>query len=125
MIPNNKISHTILEFGKELILALPDNYSKGELASTMRVIVTVWNTVVLDAWNKSDRFEKELISTLNDQPKEMKIIAKRLIKRKKKKFANDPRAVGRHWVKEKGGELIFGCEARLDLDKVEVEGLSH
>jgi hypothetical protein len=125
MIPNNKISQTILEFGKELVLALPNSHSKAELESTMRVIITVWNAVVLDAWNKSDRFENELMSTMKDQPREMQIIVKRLIKRKKKKFPNDPRAVGKHWVKEKRGELVFGCEARLDLEKVATEGLSH
>ena len=91
----------------------------------MRVIVTVWNAVVLDAWNKTDRFEKELILLMKDQPREMQIITKRLIKRKKKKFADDPRAVGKHWVKEKNGELVFGCEARLDLEKVATEGMSH
>lgn len=125
MIPNNKISQTILEFGKELVLALPNNHSKAELESTMRVIIAVWNAVVLDAWNKSNRFENKLMSTMKDQPREMQIIIKRLIKRKKKKFSNDPRAVGEHWVKEKQGEFVFGCEARLDLEKVAIEGSSH
>ncbi len=125
MFPNNKISHTILEFGKELILALPNNHSKAELESTMRVIITVWNAVVLDSWNKNDRFETELLLTMADQPREMQIITKRLLKRKKKKFANDPRAVGKHWVKEKNGELVFGCEARLDLDKVAENNVVH
>lgn len=91
----------------------------------MRVIIAVWNAVVLDDWNKSDKFEKELLLTMKDQPREMQIIIKRLIKRKKKKFENDPRAVGDHWVKEKHGEFVFGCEARLDLEKVATEGLSH
>lgn len=125
MIPNSKISQTILEFGKELVLALPNNHSRTELESTMRLIITVWNAVVLDTWNKNNRFENELISTMQDQPREMQIITKRLLKRKKKKFLNDPRAVGKHWVKEKQGEVVFGCEARLDLEKVTIEGLSH
>lgn len=125
MIPNVKISQTILEFGKELVLALPNSHSKSELEATMRVIIAAWNAVVLDGWNKNDRFEKELISTLKDQPREMQIITKRLIKRKKEKFANDPRAVGKHWVKERNGELVFGCEARLDLEKVSSEGTVH
>jgi hypothetical protein len=125
MIPNTKISQTILEFGKELVLALPDNCSKGEMESTMRVIITVWNSVVIDSWNKNNDFEMKLIQTMKNEPKEMQIIVKRLIKRKKKKFSNDPRSVGEHWVKEKNGELIFGCEARLDIEKLSVEGVLH
>ena len=125
MIPNTKISQTILEFGKELVLALPDNCSKNEMEATMRVVITVWNSVVMDSWNKNNDFEIELIKTMKNEPKEMLIIVKRLIKRKKKKFPNDPRAVGRHWVKEKNDELVFGCEARLDIEKVSVEGAHH
>jgi hypothetical protein len=125
MIPNTKISHTILEFGKELVLAMPDDCSKNEMDKTMRVIITVWNSVVIDSWNKNNELEMSLINTLNNEPREMLIIVKRLIKRKKKKFSNDPRAVGQHWVKEKNGELVFGCEARLDLDNVSLEGTLH
>jgi hypothetical protein len=125
MIPNTKISHTILEFGKEIVLALPDNHSKSELEATMRIIITVWNALVFDNWNKSNRFENELMSTVNDLPREMQIIVKRLITRKKKKFSNDPRAVGNYWIKEKQGEFIFGCEARLDLEKIATEGASQ
>jgi hypothetical protein len=55
----------------------------------------------MNGWNKSERFEKELISIMKDQPREMQIIIKCLIKRKKTKFGNNPRAVGKHWVKEK------------------------
>jgi hypothetical protein len=125
VIPNTKISQTILEFGKELVLALPDNCSKNEMEATMRVVITVWNSVVMDSWNKNNDFEIELIKTMKNEPKEMLIIVKRLIKRKKKKFPNDPRAVGRHWVKEKNDELVFGCEARLDIETVSVEGVHH
>ena len=125
MIPNTKISQTILEFGKELVLALPDNCSEKEMEATMGVIIIVWNSIVLDSWNNNNSFENELIKTIKNEPKETMLIIKRLIKRKKKKFPNDPRAVGKHWIKEKSGELVFGCEARLDLDKVSTEGIFH
>ncbi len=45
---------------------------------------------------------------------------KRLIKRKQKKYSNDLRAVGNHWVRENGAELIFGCDARFNTDKVSI-----
>lgn len=125
MIPNTKISGTILEFGKELIFSLPNNYSKAELESAMLIIITIWNAIVLDGWNKNDECEKKLISLMEGLPRKMQIIIKRLIKRRKKEFANDPRAVGNHWVIEKNGELVFRCEARLDIEKVFPEGSSH
>ncbi|MEW7980983.1 MAG: hypothetical protein AB2813_14660 [Candidatus Sedimenticola endophacoides] len=114
-----------MDAGGALSLAWTDLRCNRVDHRALTVIVTVWNVVVLDAWNKIDRFEKELILLMKDQPREMQIIAKRLIKRKKKKFADDPRAVGKHWVKEKNGELVFGCEARLDLEKVATEGMPH
>ena len=44
--------------------------------------------------------------------------SKRLLKHKKKKFSDDIRAVGEHLIREKQEEYIFGCEARLDLEKM-------
>lgn len=125
MITNTKISQTILEFGKDLVLALPDNCSRNAMEATMQVIIIVWNSVVIDSWNKNNNFEMELIEMMKSEPKEIQIIIKRLIKRKKRKYPNDPRAVGKHWLKEKNGELVFGCEARLDTEKVSVEGVLH
>ena len=91
----------------------------------MQVVVAIWNAVVIDSWNKSNKFETELINAMKNEPREMIIIVKRLIKRKKKKFLNDPRAVGKHWVKEKNGELVFGCEARIDIEKLSMDGKHH
>ena len=125
MIPNTKISQTILEFGKDIILGLPENASKEEFEATMRVIVSAWNAVVIDSWNKSTEFEESLMKTLEGSPKEMIVIMKRLIKRKKKKFKSDLRGVGKYWVKEKNGEFVFGCEARVDVDKLKMSGLAH
>ncbi len=118
MIPNTKISQTILEFGKDIILGLPENASKDDFEAAMRVVVSAWNAVVIDSWNKSSEFEESLMKTLEGAPKEMIVIMKRLIKRKKKKFIADPRGVGKYWVKEKNGEFVFGCEARVDIDKL-------
>ena len=81
--------------------------------------------VVLDSMNKNNKFETELIATMKNEPRKMQIIVNRLIKRKKKKFSDDPRSVGKHWVKEKNGELIFGCEARLDIEKISTDGALH
>ena len=125
MIPNTKISQTILEFGKSVILQLPDNHSKKEFESAFTTVITVWNAVVMDGWDKSSRFEAELLSTLENAPKKAQTEVKRLLKRKKKKYGFDPRAVGHHWVREQNGELLFGCEARLSIKVALAEKTKH
>ena len=121
MIPNTKISQTILEFGNSVILQLPDDHTKEEFESAILIVITVWNALIMDGWNHSNRLETELLSAMENAPKEAQIEFRRLLKRKKKKYSSDPRAVGRHWVREQSGEFIFGCEARLDIENVPAE----
>ena len=90
------------------------------MENAMQLIITVWNSLVLDAWHKTDANEKRLLETISREPKMVQLEIKRLIKRKKKKFADDIRAVGEHWIREEQGEYIFGCEARLDIEKMPV-----
>jgi hypothetical protein len=125
MIPNTKISQTILEFGKSVILQIPDDHTKEEFESAITIVITAWNAVVMDGWNKNNRFEVELISKLESAPMEAQIEVKRLLKRKKKKYGSDPRAVGNHWVRERNGEFIFGCEARLNVENAPTENTIH
>ena len=125
MIPNTKISRTILEFGKPVILQLPDYYTKEEFESVISIVISVWNAVVMDGWNKNNRFETELLSVMENAPKAAQIEIKRLLKRKKKKYGSDPRAVGNHWIREQNGEFIFGCEARLNVENAPAEKTRH
>lgn len=125
MIPNTKISQTILEFGKSVILQLPDDHTKEEFEAMLSIVITTWNSVVIDAWNKTDKYERELIERLENAPKQVKIDVKRLIKRKKSKFSADLRAVGNHWVREKNGEYIFGCEARGNVENFPAKETKH
>ena len=123
MIPNRKISETILEFGEPILEELPENASKEEMEAAMRLIVSAWNAVVLDDWNKIREFEKAFLEALIPMPKEFESIPKKLIKRKKRKYSTDPRAVGNCWVIEKNGGLVFKAEARLDLQGVKGIGV--
>jgi len=125
MIPNTKISQTILEFGKDLILTLPPNHSKEELEAVMKTVITTWNVVVFDSWDKGNKFETEYLKIMMCSPKPMQLEVKRLIKRKKTKFSSDPRAVGKYWVKEHNKEYTFVCEALLDVKKVQPDGTLH
>ena len=125
MIRNTKISHTILVFGKSVILQLPNDHTKEEFETAISIVITAWNVVVMDDWEKNNRYEKELLSTIKKIPKEAQVEIKRLIKRKKKSFSSDPRAVGHHWVREQGGEFTFGCEARLNVENAPAEKTKH
>jgi hypothetical protein len=119
------MSETILEFGEPILQELSGDASKEELEAAMRLIVSAWNAVVLDDWNKTTRAETELLKALKPMPKEFESIARKLIKRKRRKYSSDPRAVGNYWVIQKNGELVFRAEARLDLQGVEVIGVKQ
>ena len=122
MIPTRKISETIIMFGEPILRELPNNPTKEEVERAFRIIISAWNSVVLDKWNKNRKFEKAFLNTLRSIPAESSHIPKRLIKRKKRKFSMDPRAVGEYWVIEENGEMVFRAEARLDLSGVETVG---
>jgi hypothetical protein len=115
MISTVKMSHTILEFGKGVIKELPDGHTKSDLEVTLSLITAVWNAVVVDSNNRNKEFEKELLQTFKNEPKEFQLIVKRLIKRKKSKFNHDPRLAGESWVKENNGNFTFVCESRLNV----------
>ena len=34
-------------------------------------------------------------------------------------FASDPRGIGNYWVREENGSLVFGCEAKLNIEDVD------
>lgn len=125
MIPTTKISQTILEYGKAVILKLPDDHTKEEFEMALRIIIVAWNAVVIDSWNNENKCEAELLKTLDNAPHEMVIMVKQLLKRKKNKFATDPRSIGNHWVRKESGEFIFGCEARLNVENIPVTGGVH
>jgi hypothetical protein len=122
MFPNTKISQTITTFGQSLVNQLPHDYSKEELEMVMSMVITVWNSVTIDAWKQNDHQEKLVLAALGTE-REALLAVKRLIKRKKTKFAHDLRAVGEHWIREESdGELIFGCEARANIEKIKLSG---
>ena len=73
MIPNTKISHTILEFGKSVIMQLPNDYTKEEFETAIRIVIAAWNAVVMDGWGKNIRFEMELLSAIENIPKEAQV----------------------------------------------------
>lgn len=106
-------------------MALPSDHTKEEFENVITIVITAWNAVVMDGWESGNRFEAQLLSSLQSAPKVIRVEMKRLIKRKKTKFGSDPRGVGNHWVRVKDGEFVFGCEARLNVENAPVTGATH
>ena len=72
MIPNTKISQTILEFGKSLILALPPNHSKDEFEAAITIVITTWNAVVMDSWDDKTNLSQSFYLQYNQLQKKRK-----------------------------------------------------
>ncbi len=107
-----KVSKIILEFGQPILATLPPKPSKEEFEAVIRIAIVIWNAVVVDGWNKNNVYEAGLLLVWETLPDEGKLTMKRLLKRKKTKFASETWAVGKHWLREEQGQIIFGCEAR-------------
>jgi hypothetical protein len=111
-MPNRKISDVIIEFGEPLLSQL-DLEDKFEMEGAIKLLVTIWNAVALDHQEKSRRYEDELVRLLNENSSEFNKIAFKLIKRKKRKYSNDPRTVGNYQIVEQEHGLTLRAEARL------------
>ena len=125
MIPNTKISETIIEFGRPVLSQLPPNPTKDEYETAIGIILTVWNAAVVDLWNDTSSNEKSILEELEVADKKAWLEVKRLFKRKKTKFGSDPRGVGEHWLREQDGEFVFGCDARLNVENAPASGTQH
>jgi hypothetical protein len=121
MNPSPKISHTILDFGKEIISELLMDHLISDLEAALLIIVTVWNSLTLDEGNGNQDNENALLKTIEPAPKQIQLKIRQLISRKKTFFSGDSRLVGNHWIRENNGELLFGCEVRAVIDNLPVD----
>ncbi len=112
MTPEPKISATILAFGDELFRQLPPNPSPAQFEAVLRIVVVAWNSVTIDQWHNNTRMQDRLLADTASLPDEGIVWIRRLIKRKKKKYGADQRAVGDYSVRIENDELIVRCEAR-------------
>ncbi|WP_410497505.1 hypothetical protein [Chitinibacter sp. S2-10] len=107
---DEKITRTVLSFAQPVLVGLPKPCSKDQFAGVMRTVLTVWNAVVKDQRAGGNENEAAVLAAISSAPKEVQLMVKRLIKRKKTKFAEASQVIGQHWVHEQGGEVLFGCE---------------
>ena len=109
---DEQITQTILTFAQPVLVSLSKPCSKEQFAGVMRTVLTVWNAVVKDELAGGVQYETAVLATISNAAKPVQLMVKRLVKRKKTKFAEHRQIIGQHWVHEQGGEVLFGCEAQ-------------
>ena len=119
----DKIPESIIIFGEPLIYLLDAEgcYEKREFDHCMRIVISVWNAVTLDSVENTNKWTTSLLEHSKDGPPEMAAMVKLLIERKRTMLNNDVRAVGEHWIKDRAGDLMFGCDARDVANKYSKE----
>lgn len=117
MIPERKISATILDFGEPLLSRFDGVPPFEALRDALNIVIVVWNAHVMamPLWNHPEHLH-ELARVLNREitPREMFPILDQLAKRRFEKFADDPRVVGK-WelvTDDRYGYRLI-CDARL------------
>lgn len=113
-VQDEQITQTILTFAQTVLVGLPKPCSKEQFSGVMRTVLMVWNAVEKDRQDGSEKNEAAVLVTIATAPKPVQLMVKRLIKRKKTKFAEYTQIIGQHWVHEQGGEVLFGCEAAAE-----------
>lgn len=107
---DESITQTVLSFAQPILVGLPTPCSKEQFAGVMRTVLTVWNAVEKDRQAGSEKHETAVLAMIASADKPVQLMVKRLIKRKKTKFAEHQQIIGQHWVQEKEGQVLFGCE---------------
>lgn len=117
-----KISETLLVFGEPLLKELPEPPPAELLRSTLSVVVTVWNALVLagPAWKEPGYLEQ--LRTLSESgylPGPFSSALETLTRRRVELFSDDVRTVA-DWDVEPGesGGFMFRCDARIPSSHV-------
>lgn len=116
MAYDDSLPDTILDFGQDLLAALPEGYTMADIKSSVNIIITVWNAVVIDVWESGNTCEAELLTLLKLESEDIQEEIKSLIEKKKTDFGEDLRGVGNYEVSEnEDGSFVLSCEARQRL----------
>ncbi|MDI1476386.1 hypothetical protein [Polyangium sp. y55x31] len=117
VIPDRKISETILDFGEPLLSQLGPAPPIEVAENALRIVITVWNAHVMamSVWGIPEHLA-HVQDLLRDPiaPQGMKDAFAALSVRRREKFSEDPRAVGEWSIVPDGhGGHQFRCDARV------------
>ncbi len=116
-VPDRKISETILDFGEPLLSRFDESAPIHVVREAVMIVITVWNAHVMamPIWGEPGHLENlEAILRAHPEPPGAPPLVDSLSKRRRERFASDPRAVGR-WdvVPDAHGGFKLVCDARL------------
>ncbi len=106
-----KISETFLDFAAPLLAPLSADATEKEMEGALKIAFTVWNAVVFDAVNRSNRWLDQVRDLAGHDPR-VQAIVEELIARKQSLFGNDHRLIGEYRLYRHHGELRLRAEAR-------------
>ena len=117
MIPQRKISETIIDFGAPLICELDTHQPIEIVRALFTIVITVWNAHVMamPVWGKPQLLEQlgELVQAASAPP-ELLATCIELAARREQHFADDPRAVGQWNVEfDQSGSVRLHCDAHV------------
>jgi len=117
VIPQRKISETIIDFGAPLLNDLRADTPIEVVRASFNIAITVWNAHVLamPVWNVPNVLAQlqTLLKTPEAAPELVRVYHK-LTARRRKLFASDPRAVGEWNVSmDRKGEVKLRSDARV------------
>ena len=117
VIPQRKISETIIDFGAPLIQDLDPNPPIEIVRATFTIVITVWDAHVMamPVWGKPEVLAqlRALLRTPNAAPQLIDTYTA-LSARRLEHFRDDPRAVGEWNVQfDQAGGIRLHCEAHV------------
>ena len=108
---SRKISETFLEFAEPLWAPLGPAATEEEWEQALQIAFTVWNSLVFDVAQQSQRGVEQLRELASQEPG-VGLLVERLIARKQNLFADDQRLIGKYGLHRRQGELRLWAEAR-------------
>jgi nitrate reductase NapE component len=110
------IAETLKEYAAPLLAKVKEETTREELLASLRLVVTIWNALTVDAWGAGTSHEAEVQAVLAgpQAPRELAWLYDEFVRRKRELFAEDLRAIGSFDLIQHGpGDFSLHAEARL------------
>ena len=110
------LAAVLADFAGPLFSRVDEGTTRETLLEGLKLLVTIWNAVVVDAWGKGTNHVAELkeVAASGEAPPELSTAIEFFVQRKQELFASDLRAVAEFDVAEDGpGSFSVHASARL------------
>jgi hypothetical protein len=109
-----KISDTLVDFAQPMLELAPPDATAADIEQRLRIVVLLWNAVVIDEADPSQDFLSGIRRTVGQAPfPGVPSLIELLIERKQRDFADDRRLIGHFSVRsDPDGGFTIRAEAR-------------